>query len=123
MAIDERDVSGQKHRLSVDDAEALTGFTKQQVSKWRRRLKERKKYADLLYSAAYAKAMASRPRGEPTRPALAADPWTNQAQKASGSRSVPRTLRAVAMLEKSGLDGYAVWKRSCAGAPGHHPNG
>ena len=28
MAIDERDVSDQKHRLSVDEAEALTGITK-----------------------------------------------------------------------------------------------
>ncbi len=61
MAIDERDVSGQKHRLSVDDAEALTGFTKLQAHKWRRRLKEPKKYRELLYGAAHAKAMASRP--------------------------------------------------------------
>ena len=36
-------------------------------------------------------------------------------KKASGSRSVPRTLRAAAMLEKGDVDGYAVWKRSGRG--------
>ena len=84
---------------------------------------------DFLYGAAYAKAMASRPRGGvlgATRPALAADPATlvGQWYKTSGSRIVPQAMRADAMLEKGDLDGYAVWRRSCGrAAPRHHPNG
>lgn len=40
------------------DAEELTGIRKQQVSKWRRRLREPEKYRAMLFGAAYAKAMA-----------------------------------------------------------------
>ena len=105
VAIDERDVSGQKHRLSVDDAEALTGFTKQQVSKWRRRLKERKKYADLLYSAAYAKAMASWPRSVP-RTLRACSGWIGQ-QSAYGSMEANFTPRASRALRSSSGQSHA----------------
>ena len=45
--------------LSKDEAETQTGITQQQVSKWRRRLKEPEKYRDMLFGAAYAKAMAA----------------------------------------------------------------
>ncbi len=43
---------------SVEDAESLTGITKQQVSKWGQRLKDYERYRDLLYGHAYRKAMA-----------------------------------------------------------------
>ena len=43
--------------FSVDQAEALTGITQQQVSKWAKRLKDREKYRRQLYGAAWAKAM------------------------------------------------------------------
>ena len=52
-----RNVAEQR-QYSVEEAESLTGITKQQVSKWRRRLKEPEKYRDMLYGAAYHKAMA-----------------------------------------------------------------
>ena len=45
-------------RMVCSDAEVLTGITHQQVSKWRRRLKEPEKYREMLFGAAYAKAMA-----------------------------------------------------------------
>lgn len=44
--------------LSRESAEKLTGITQQQVSRWRRRLKEPEKYREMLYGAAYHKAMA-----------------------------------------------------------------
>ena len=44
--------------LSQEDAESHTEIAHQQVSKWRRRLKEPEKYRDMLFGAAYAKAMA-----------------------------------------------------------------
>jgi len=37
--------------LSKDEADDQTGITQQQVSKWRRRLKEPEKYAEMLYGA------------------------------------------------------------------------
>ena len=56
---------GDRHRgekrgsaLFVSEAQELTGITQQQVSKWRRRLKDPEKYRAMLYGAAYAKAMA-----------------------------------------------------------------
>ena len=52
-----RNVAEQR-QYSVEEAEALTGITKQQVSKWRRRLKEPEKYREMLFGAAYYKAMA-----------------------------------------------------------------
>ncbi len=36
----------------------LTGITQQQTSKWHRRLQEPKQYRDMLFGAAYHKAMA-----------------------------------------------------------------
>ncbi len=44
--------------ISKDEAEEQTSITQQQVFKWRRRLKEPEKYRDMLFGAAYAKAMA-----------------------------------------------------------------
>jgi ParB family chromosome partitioning protein len=44
--------------LGFKEAEASTGISHQQVSKWRRRLKEPDKYEAMLYGTAYAKAMA-----------------------------------------------------------------
>lgn len=44
--------------FSVEEAEAHTGIRQQQVSKWRSRLKDPVKYREMLYGAAYAKAMA-----------------------------------------------------------------
>ncbi len=44
--------------LSQEDAESHTEIAHQQVSKWRRRLKEPEKYRDMLFGAAYRKAMA-----------------------------------------------------------------
>ena len=49
------------------------GLDRDTIHRWRRRLKEPEKYRAMLYGAAHAKAMASRPRGGPTWPALAAD--------------------------------------------------
>jgi hypothetical protein len=43
----------------VEQAEALTEIKHQQVSKWRRRLKEPEKYRALLYGAVWNKAMAA----------------------------------------------------------------
>ena len=45
--------------MLCSDAEGLTDISHQQVSKWRRRLKEPEKYRDMLFGAAYAKAMSS----------------------------------------------------------------
>ncbi len=45
-------------QTAVEEAESLTGITKQQVSKWRGRLKDYEQYRDLLYGHAYRKAMA-----------------------------------------------------------------
>ena len=44
--------------FSVEEAEAHTGIRQQQVSKWRARLKEPGKYREMLYGAAYKKALA-----------------------------------------------------------------
>ena len=45
-------------QLTRPDAEAHTGIRNQQVSKWRNRLKDAAQYREMLYGAAYAKAMA-----------------------------------------------------------------
>jgi hypothetical protein len=58
MDTNKSDVADRGHRYSVEEAEDLTDFTKQQVSKWRHRLKEPEKYRDMLFGAAYHKAMA-----------------------------------------------------------------
>ena len=47
-------------QYSAEEAEKLTGITKQQVSKWRLRLGEIEKYRAMLFGAAYAKAMAEK---------------------------------------------------------------
>ena len=47
-----------RRQYSVEESTNLTGITKQQVSKWGRRLQEPEKYRAMLYGAAYAKAMA-----------------------------------------------------------------
>ena len=54
--------SDQKRRAAflVVDAESETGITQQQVSKWAKRLKDKNKYREALYGAAYRKAMAER---------------------------------------------------------------
>lgn len=44
--------------FSVDDAEDLTGITKQQVSKWAKALKDRDKYRVRLFGAAWKAAMS-----------------------------------------------------------------
>ena len=49
MDTDKSDVADQGHRYSVEEAEVLSEFTKQQVSKWRRRLQEPDKYRAMLY--------------------------------------------------------------------------
>ncbi len=54
----ERSNVADPRHLTVDQATELTGITKQQVSKWRRRLKDPEKYRAMLYGAAYVKAMA-----------------------------------------------------------------
>jgi hypothetical protein len=45
--------------LSKSDAEDLTGISQQQVSRWRKRLKDAKKYETELFDTAYKKAMAA----------------------------------------------------------------
>lgn len=45
-------------RYFVEDAQDFTGITQQQVSKWRRRLSDPKKYQEMLFGAAYNKAVA-----------------------------------------------------------------
>ena len=50
--------------LFVSEAESQTGIAQQQVSKWRRRLKEPEKYQAMLYGAAYAKAIAMELKSE-----------------------------------------------------------
>ena len=45
-------------QLTVNTAEDLTGISKKQVSKWRKRLKDPEKYREALYGATYHKAMA-----------------------------------------------------------------
>lgn len=44
--------------FSMDEAEAQTGISHQQVSKWRSRLTQPDKYREMLYGSAYHKAMA-----------------------------------------------------------------
>jgi len=44
--------------IAVDAAEESTGISNQQVSKWKRRLKEPDKYEAMLYGDAYSRAMA-----------------------------------------------------------------
>lgn len=46
--------------FSVSDAEAETGITQQQVSKWNKRLGDKEKYRADLYGAAWRKAMSER---------------------------------------------------------------
>jgi phage N-6-adenine-methyltransferase len=46
--------------FSVDDAEKQTGLRQQQVSKWAKRLTDKKKYRATLYEAAWRKAMAEK---------------------------------------------------------------
>ena len=41
------------------------GLDRDTIHRWRRRLKEPEKYRAMLYGAAHAKAMASRPRRVP----------------------------------------------------------
>lgn len=50
----------ERGRFLRDDAEAQTGISHQQVSKWAKRLQDRAKYRDVLYGAAYRKAMAEK---------------------------------------------------------------
>lgn len=45
--------------ISMEEAERETGIRHQQVSKWLTHLKNRVKYAELLYGVSYRKAMAS----------------------------------------------------------------
>ena len=44
--------------IKMEDAEAQTGISHQQVSKWRNRLKDAEKYRAMLFGTAYHKAMA-----------------------------------------------------------------
>ncbi len=46
--------------FSLEEAEHLTGIKTWQVTRWKSRLAEPEKYRDMLYGAAYAKAMAER---------------------------------------------------------------
>jgi phage N-6-adenine-methyltransferase len=46
--------------FSAEDAEAETGISQQQVSKWRKWLKKPQEYKAKLYGSAYAKAMAEK---------------------------------------------------------------
>ena len=52
------DPSAGQRQVSQKDAEQLSGITHQQVSKWRRRLKDPEKYRAFLFGVAYQKAMA-----------------------------------------------------------------
>lgn len=45
--------------ISLAQAEELTGIANQQVSKWRKRLQDTKKYQEMLFGVTYARAMAS----------------------------------------------------------------
>lgn len=47
--------------LVKEEAEKLSGFTQQQVSKWRRRLADREAYRERLYGAAWRAAMGVSP--------------------------------------------------------------
>ena len=58
-------INADRHYCSVEEAETQGGIKQWQVSRWDSRLAERKKYAEMLYGAAYTKAMASRPRDGP----------------------------------------------------------
>ena len=58
MGTNKGDDEEQRYRYSVEEAEALTGITQQQVSQWKRRLKEPEKYRATLLGAAYHKAFA-----------------------------------------------------------------
>ncbi len=55
---DRKKHSDRPDRMKSEEATDLTTITESQVSKWRRRLKEPEKYRDMLFGAAYAKAMA-----------------------------------------------------------------
>lgn len=46
--------------LSMADAESMTGISNQQVSRWRKRIKDEAAYKATLYGAAYKKLMAMR---------------------------------------------------------------
>ena len=83
--------------LFVSEAEDLTSITQQQVSKWRRRLKEPEKYRDMLFGAAYAKAMAearetpaqAARRGRPGRVPCPASTWATRARDRDVARLPP----------------------------------
>lgn len=53
----ETNTNSAERRYSTTDAEAISGVSHQQVSKWRRRLQEPEKYRAMLYGVTYHKAM------------------------------------------------------------------
>lgn len=54
------DNADRRSPLSKADAESLTGISQQQVSRWRKRIKDEAAYKATLYGAAYKKLMAMR---------------------------------------------------------------
>jgi hypothetical protein len=72
---------------STKDAERLTGITKMQVCRWRRRLAEPERYRAKLYGVAWATAMAERNDGIVTR--WTGDPeWYTPAKYIEAARVV-----------------------------------
>ncbi len=59
---DPRNNNADQHSFPLEEAERLTGIKQWQVSRWGSRLKEPEKYREMLYGAAYAKAMAHKNR-------------------------------------------------------------
>lgn len=52
--------SADRRKLNMADAESMTGISNQQVSRWRKRIKDEAAYKATLYGAAYKKLMAMR---------------------------------------------------------------
>jgi len=72
-------------RFPRERAEELTGITHQQVSRWTRRLKDRKTYCEVLYGAAYRKAMLAAVNH---RAGTGEDEWYTPAQYVEAARAV-----------------------------------
>ena len=90
----DRRSENQSHRSAtlVEDVETQTGITKQQVSKWQRRLAEPEKYRDMLYGAAYHKAMAEMSNTTATK-------WTGNPESYTPEKYIEAARRVMGSID------------------------